>query len=110
MKCHHVCTSVDTSYEFEYLFAMTRSQTSSLHRLAVITAWRNRPELLATLNHNAIALRDAASVTVVNCGGNRRRLRSLLQATSIPLVRVVHITARRFNKCLAINLGVAHAT
>lgn len=78
--------------------------------LSVIVPWRNRPELTVSLAHNLPHLAPLeAEVVVANCGGDPILLDEALAGLASPAVRVVEIPAPRFNKGLALNLGVRAA-
>ena len=79
--------------------------------LAVIVPWHDRFEVRQTLetNREHFAAADA-EVVVVGCGGDHGWLaRTLLddREASVP-TKLVAFDPHRFNKSLAVNLGVAH--
>lgn len=75
--------------------------------VSVIIPWSNRPELEITLAKNRVAFSSVDSeVLIANCGGDRALLESILSANLFEGLRLVDIPQARFNKCLAINLGV----
>ena len=74
--------------------------------LSVIIPWRDRPEIERTLEHNRSLLPDA-EVIVVNCGGDHDALMALLSRVNWPAVRDIWLPMERFNKCRALNRGVA---
>jgi hypothetical protein len=75
-------------------------------RLTTIIAWYRRPELGRTLRHNAPFLTAMDSgVIVVNCGGDPRDLAQLIEGHGGP-IRQIDLAAPRFNKSLALNIGI----
>jgi glycosyltransferase involved in cell wall biosynthesis len=78
-------------------------------RLSVIIPWANRPELARTLVLNEAEFKRAgAEVLIACCGGDRALLSHCLAEASETPVVVVEIETR-FNKALALNLGVSRA-
>lgn len=78
-------------------------------RLTTIIPWCQRLELERTLRHNAPIFHAMRSdVVVVNCGGDSELLRGLLaSADSVPATQVD--LPARFNRSLAINVGIHFA-
>lgn len=79
--------------------------------LSVVIPWRDRPELLQTLRHNAPHFTAVgAEITVVNCGGDPASVPwSELAGLGMPLARL-DLERAEFNKGCAINLGVHHSS
>lgn len=78
--------------------------------LSVLIPWYQRDELPLTLAANAPFFHaQAADVLVLNCGGDRARLRDLIIASEVAGVRQLNISAPRFNKSLALNIGISHS-
>lgn len=84
---------------------------SSVLPLSVVVPWRDRREIAETLERNQAAFAAAgAEVIVVACGGDVGWLaRCLLDGPLDQRSLVVLDGAERFNKALALNLGVHHA-
>jgi glycosyltransferase involved in cell wall biosynthesis len=77
---------------------------------SVIIPWCNRPELRLTLASNTRWLKAIeADVIVVNCGGDPDALDDMLTAAAGVCPRQIDVPAERFNKSLALNLGVHFA-
>jgi glycosyltransferase involved in cell wall biosynthesis len=75
--------------------------------LSVLIPWYQRDELAQTLAANALSFRAVeAEVLILNCGGEGGRLTELIRASSAAAVRQIDISAGRFNKSLALNLGL----
>ncbi len=84
----------------------SRSENMEL-QLSVLIPWSGRPELARTLEHNIACLKEQRTeVIVVNCGGSAADLAAILQKVSSPMVRAIEIPASRFNKALALNIGI----
>lgn len=85
--------------------------TMSLNpRVTVVIPWCDRQELKTTLARNAPSFRgDGAEVIVVNCGGEKERLLACLPNVHCPWIRCILLPHNRFNKCLALNLGIYFA-
>jgi hypothetical protein len=78
--------------------------------LSILIPWYQRDELLLTLAANAPVFRAlGAEILVLNCGGNSERLRHLITASEVTAVRQLDIFAPRFNKALALNVGLLHS-
>jgi glycosyltransferase involved in cell wall biosynthesis len=76
--------------------------------LAVVIPWNNRPELAATLARNSPVFRDfGCAVTIVNCGGDAAGLGPIARSAGV-CASLVHLEGARFNRSLAVNLGIAH--
>jgi hypothetical protein len=79
--------------------------------VSVIIAWKARPELKRTLDANAPMLaRHAVEVVIVNCGGGRGELESLVGQRGALDVRYVHLPSPAFNRSLANNIGAMCAS
>ena len=78
--------------------------------ISVLIPWCERDELRLTLAANAPAFRaHEADVLVLNCGGNSGHLRELIAASETSGVRQLDISAPRFNKALALNVGLLYS-
>jgi glycosyltransferase involved in cell wall biosynthesis len=78
--------------------------------LSILTPWYERDELKLTLAANASVFRaHDAEILILNCGGSSERLRGLSTASEVSGIRQLDITVPRFNKSLALNVGLAHA-
>jgi hypothetical protein len=78
--------------------------------LSILIPWYERDELRSTLAANASAfLASNAEILILNCGGTSRRLRDLIVASELTGVRQLDIAVPRFNKSLALNIGLCHA-
>lgn len=76
-------------------------------RFTIVIPWANRPELERTLHHNIPAFKAmAAETVVVNCGGDGRWLRGVLSADDLVGIRQVDVPVNRFNRSLALNVGI----
>jgi glycosyltransferase involved in cell wall biosynthesis len=76
-------------------------------RLSVLIPWYQRDELAQTLAANALSFGSMeAEVLILNCGGESGRLTELVRTSKTAAVRQIDITAGRFNKSLALNLGL----
>jgi hypothetical protein len=76
-------------------------------KLSVVIPWCNRDEVCRTLLHNCNAFQETcAEVVIVNCGGDVQRLRRALAHAEIGTLRLIDLPRPRFNKSLAINIGV----
>jgi hypothetical protein len=76
-------------------------------RLTTIIPWANRSELEQTLRHNAPIFAEMDSdVLVANCGGDPERLRVILADCGVSCFRTIEIPVQRFNRSLALNIGV----
>ena len=79
-------------------------------RTTTIIAWRARPELRDTLQHNAPFLHAlGARVIVVNCGGDPAELRGLLSDDHRLHITQIDLPDRPFNKSFALNVGIHEA-
>jgi glycosyltransferase involved in cell wall biosynthesis len=82
-----------------------RSDTKT--QISVIIPWSGRLELARTLERNLEFLNHwPAEIIVVNCGGNHDDLTAILAQIRSPFVRQIGIPIPRFNKALALNLGI----
>ncbi|MBZ5608250.1 MAG: glycosyl transferase family 2 [Acidobacteriia bacterium] len=78
--------------------------------LSVLIPWYERDELRLTLAANGpFFAAQKAEVLVLNCGGDSGRLHALIAASEVSGVRQLDISAPRFNKSLALNIGLAHS-
>jgi N-terminal domain of galactosyltransferase len=78
--------------------------------LSVLIPWYERDELRLTLAANAPFFHSQrADVLVLNCGGDRGRLRDLIAASEAAGVRQLDISAPKFNKSRALNIGISQA-
>lgn len=78
--------------------------------LSVLIPWYQRDELRLTLAANAPFFRaQAAEVLILNCGGDSACLHGLIAASEVAGVRQLDISAARFNKSLALNVGIFHS-
>jgi len=79
--------------------------------LSILIPWYQRDELKRTLAENAPAFREQqAEVLLLNCGGDSGRLQDLIAASEVSGLRQVDISAPRFNKSLALNIGLSHSS
>jgi glycosyltransferase involved in cell wall biosynthesis len=77
---------------------------------SIIVPWADYPELAITLRRNLQVLEGMnAEFLVVNCGGNSEEFRRCASAERPPMLRMAECNATRFNKSLALNLGVSIA-
>jgi glycosyltransferase involved in cell wall biosynthesis len=84
-----------------------QTQMSEPKTVSVIISWSNRPEIEMALALNAPEFDSVgAEVMVVNCGGDGAMLGAAIKRSGYQDVRRIDIPASKFNKCLAINLGV----
>lgn len=76
-------------------------------RLSVIIPWCGRSEIKTTFAENSplFAKHDAEAI-VVNCGGDSTELARLLAKVDGCAVRRIDVPRHRFNKSLAINIGL----
>jgi glycosyltransferase involved in cell wall biosynthesis len=78
--------------------------------LSILIPWCARDELRVTLTANAPIFRaHDAEILILNCGGSRERLRGLIDASGVTGARQLDMDVPRFNKSLALNVGLAHA-
>ena len=78
--------------------------------LSILIPWYQRDELRVTLAANAPVFRTHnAEILVLNCGGSSERLRGLITASGVTGIRQLDLAVTRFNKSLALNIGLAHA-
>jgi hypothetical protein len=76
-------------------------------KISVVIPWCNRNELALTLSRNRIWIdREDVEIVAINCGGDKHALREILSHSAIGNIRQVNITRERFNKALALNIGV----
>lgn len=82
-------------------------QPSDPEAVSVIIPWSNRAEIEVALALNRPEFEAVgAEVMVVNCGGDGAMLASAIKRSGYQGVRRIDIPVFKFNKCLAINLGV----
>jgi len=75
--------------------------------IETIIPWSQRPELEQTLRQNTPILEAMGSdVIVVNCGGDSRALRKILSSKDLVRTTQVDLPVTRFNRSLALNIGV----
>jgi hypothetical protein len=75
--------------------------------IETIIPWSQRPELEQTLRHNTPIFEAMRSeVIVVNCGGDSRALRRILNSRGLIRARQIDLPVTRFNRSLALNIGV----
>jgi hypothetical protein len=78
--------------------------------LSILIPWYDRDELHVTLAANEPVFRaHNAEILILNCGGNRERLRGLITASKVAALRQIDLCVPAFNKCLALNAGLAYA-
>lgn len=78
--------------------------------LSILIPWCDRDELGVTLTANGPYFRELeAEVLVLNCGGDSARLRQLVSDCGVTGTRQLDIAAPRFNKSLALNVGIAYS-
>ena len=83
------------------------TQNSDTKAVSVIITWRDRPEIETLLAHNGPEFQSVdAEVIVVNCSGDSEMLAAAIRHSGYPGVRQIDIASPKFNKCVAINLGV----
>jgi glycosyltransferase involved in cell wall biosynthesis len=76
-------------------------------RLSVIVAWSNRDSLRDTLAGNQRWLTtDQVEIIIVNCGGDAERLRSIVNDFPRIPAKLIELPDRKFNKSLALNIGL----
>jgi glycosyl transferase family 7 (putative galactosyltransferase) len=76
--------------------------------LSVITTWCDRPELARTLPQNLVALQasdDDFEIVVVNAGGSRSDVSSLIGQIGSSTLRLIDLPGERFKKAQALNVG-----
>ncbi len=77
-------------------------------QLSVLIPWCQRDELRLTLAANAPFFRaQEAEVLILNCAGESKSLQRLIAASEVSGVRQLDISAPRFNKSLALNVGLS---
>jgi N-terminal domain of galactosyltransferase len=78
--------------------------------LSILIPWCERDELRLTLAANAPAFRGHdAEVLIINCGGSGQRLRDIISASEVTCVRQLDLSIPRFNRSLALNVGLSRA-
>lgn len=76
--------------------------------LSILIPWCQREELQLTLVANTPVFRALeAEVLVLNCAGDSERVGHLIAASEAIAVRQLDISAPRFNKALALNIGLS---
>jgi glycosyltransferase involved in cell wall biosynthesis len=79
-------------------------------RITTIIPWSQRPELAETLRQNRPFFEAMRSeVVVVNCGGDSQALRQLLASRDLVRTSQIDLPATRFNRGLALNIGLHEA-
>lgn len=79
--------------------------------ISILIPWCDRPEISKTFKHNFdYYCRLNAEVIVLNCGGNRAQLQSYLDEFRLSSLVTVTIPHTRFNKALALNMGISLST
>src|SRR5262249_47313127 len=74
---------------------------------SVIVAWSNRDSLRDTLAGNQRWLMtDQVEIIIVNCGGDAERLRSIVNDFPRIPAKLIEVPDRKFNKSLALNIGL----
>ena len=77
--------------------------------LSILIPWYQREEIRYTLAANSAFFRaHSAEVLVVNCGGESARLGELILGFEGACIRQLDLSAR-FNKSLALNIGISQA-
>lgn len=78
--------------------------------LAVLIPWCDRPGFQEALARNRPWLQQSgADVLILNCAGDQETLQSLVASLAWPQLQLIRIPYPRFNKALALNLGI-HVT
>lgn len=78
--------------------------------ITTIIPWYQRPELEQTLRQNTPIFNAMRSdVIVVNCGGDGRALRQILGSRDLARTTQIDLPATRFNRGLALNIGLHEA-
>ncbi len=76
-------------------------------RLSVIIPWCNRNELRTSLAGNEHWMKsDRIEVNIVNCGGDATQLQEIFGNTPEIPYKQIDVPAPKFNKSLALNLGL----
>ncbi len=79
--------------------------------LSVIIPWSNRPDLQNALAGNESWLRSqSVEIIIVNCAGDRSTLERILHEKSFAPMTHVELPAPRFNRSLALNIGLYVST
>lgn len=79
--------------------------------ITTIIPWCRRPVLEQTLRHNAPFFETMdAEVLVVNCGGETDELGRALASSGVDRVEQIDVPAPRFNRSLALNIGIHAAS
>jgi hypothetical protein len=79
-------------------------------RLSVVIPWSNRESLRDTLAGNQSWLAsDDVELIIVNCGGDAQRLGSIVDDFQHVPMKLIEFPDRKFNKSLALNIGI-HAS
>lgn len=82
-------------------------ENSDTKAVSVIITWCNRPEIETFLAHNGPEFNSVdAEVIVMNCSGDSEALAAAIKRSGYQGVRQIDIAMPKFNKCVAINLGV----
>src|SRR5262245_55828743 len=78
--------------------------------VTVVIPWYNRRELATSLRENVRVLRTGRrEIVIVNCGGDSDLLTRLVARAAPAHLTVAHVDCTRFNKGLALNVGVSLA-
>lgn len=79
--------------------------------LSAIIPWSNRPDLQKALAGNESWLRSQfVEIIIVNCAGDRLALKQLLHQKWFAPITHVELPAPRFNRSLALNIGLFVST
>lgn len=91
--------------------ASTAPRSAPPPAVSIIITWKDRPVIGEMIRRNWPFLRNERyEVVIVNSGGNRQALDELLRGTSDGRLQIVEAWRERFNKCYALNVGVAAST
>jgi hypothetical protein len=89
----------------------TGRQSTPPPAVSIIITWKDRPVIGRMIRHNWPFLGNERYETViVNCGGDRQALDDLLSGVGDGRVRIIDSGREQFNKCFALNVGVAAST
>ncbi|WP_430409963.1 galactosyltransferase-related protein [Kordia sp.] len=78
--------------------------------VSIIIPWSNRPDLAQSLekNHDTFNF-DHIEIIIVNFGGNIAEINTIVTASALKNIKIIHIESEVFNKSKAINIGAYHA-
>ncbi|WP_420574471.1 galactosyltransferase-related protein [Kordia sp.] len=78
--------------------------------VTIIIPWSNRPDLADSLekNYNIFNV-DHIEIIIVNFGGNVEEVTTIVNASALKNIELIHIESDVFNKSKALNIGVHHA-